>query len=120
MPTAIDSTVTLGHRCIRTCCYVRTTLYSKLTREIFELVKKRELHFEDPLWDSITDCAKSILKQSIKADLAPRITAEELLDNSEWKNNSRTDEGNIAVQKSNHSIRGQLRSYQPGDVSLVS
>lgn len=45
--------------------------------------KKGEIHFEEPLWDSISDSAESISKQLLTVDLAPRITSEELLDN-QW------------------------------------
>ncbi|KAM5247407.1 serine/threonine-protein kinase 33 [Ctenodactylus gundi] len=51
--------------------------------QLFELIRKGELHFEDPIWDSISDCAKSALKQLLKVDPAHRITAKELLDN-QW------------------------------------
>ncbi|XP_046494511.1 serine/threonine-protein kinase 33 isoform X9 [Equus quagga] len=51
--------------------------------KLFELIRKGELHFEDPVWDSISDCAKSVLKQLMKIDPAHRITAKELLDN-QW------------------------------------
>ncbi|XP_045681566.1 serine/threonine-protein kinase 33 isoform X2 [Phyllostomus hastatus] len=51
--------------------------------KLFELIRKGELHFDDPVWDSISDCAKSVLKQLMKVDPAHRITAKELLDN-QW------------------------------------
>ncbi|XP_059564789.1 serine/threonine-protein kinase 33 isoform X4 [Myotis daubentonii] len=51
--------------------------------KLFELIRKGELHFSDPVWESISDCAKSVLKQLMKVDPAHRITAKELLDN-QW------------------------------------
>ncbi|XP_010613649.1 serine/threonine-protein kinase 33 isoform X2 [Fukomys damarensis] len=51
--------------------------------KLFELIRKGELHFEDPIWDSISDSAKCVLKQLLKVDPAHRITAKELLDN-QW------------------------------------
>ncbi|XP_017751875.1 PREDICTED: serine/threonine-protein kinase 33 isoform X4 [Rhinopithecus bieti] len=51
--------------------------------KLFELIRKGELHFENPVWNSISDCAKSVLKQLMKVDPAHRITAKELLDN-QW------------------------------------
>ncbi|XP_008052769.1 serine/threonine-protein kinase 33 [Carlito syrichta] len=51
--------------------------------KLFELIRKGELHFENPVWDSISNCAKSVLKQLMKVDPAHRITAKELLDN-QW------------------------------------
>nr|XP_019584014.1 PREDICTED: serine/threonine-protein kinase 33 isoform X2 [Rhinolophus sinicus] len=51
--------------------------------KLFELIRKGELRFHDPVWDSISDCAKSVLKQLMKVDPAHRITAKELLDN-QW------------------------------------
>ncbi|XP_049746268.1 serine/threonine-protein kinase 33 isoform X4 [Elephas maximus indicus] len=51
--------------------------------KLFELIRKGELRFRDPVWDSISDCAKSALKQLLKVDPAHRITAKELLD-TQW------------------------------------
>ncbi|XP_006873086.1 PREDICTED: serine/threonine-protein kinase 33 [Chrysochloris asiatica] len=48
--------------------------------KLFELIRKGELRFEDPVWESVSDCAKSALKQLMKVDPAHRITAKELLD----------------------------------------
>ncbi|KAF3817885.1 hypothetical protein GH733_013734, partial [Mirounga leonina] len=48
MPMAIASSVTSGHRCVRTHSYVELTLYGKLRREIFELKKESyilKIHF---------------------------------------------------------------------------
>nr|XP_008512366.1 PREDICTED: serine/threonine-protein kinase 33 isoform X1 [Equus przewalskii]XP_008512373.1 PREDICTED: serine/threonine-protein kinase 33 isoform X1 [Equus przewalskii]XP_008512382.1 PREDICTED: serine/threonine-protein kinase 33 isoform X1 [Equus przewalskii]XP_008512388.1 PREDICTED: serine/threonine-protein kinase 33 isoform X1 [Equus przewalskii]XP_008512398.1 PREDICTED: serine/threonine-protein kinase 33 isoform X1 [Equus przewalskii]XP_008512406.1 PREDICTED: serine/threonine-protein kina len=111
--------------------------------KLFELIRKGELHFEDPVWDSISDCAKSVLKQLMKIDPAHRITAKELLDNQwltgntlssarptnvlemmkEWKNDPGSDEENIKDQK-NWSIQKELKGYQPsrpgGNVQDVS
>ncbi|XP_072581823.1 serine/threonine-protein kinase 33 isoform X3 [Vulpes vulpes] len=100
--------------------------------KLFELIRKGELHFEDPLWDSISDCAKSVLKQLMKVDPAHRITAKELLDNQwitgnmlssarptnvlemmkEWKNNPESDEENMADEKNNCSIQEKFKGYQ--------
>ncbi|XP_041585591.1 serine/threonine-protein kinase 33 isoform X5 [Vulpes lagopus] len=100
--------------------------------KLFELIRKGELHFEDPLWDSISDCAKSVLKQLMKVDPAHRITAKELLDNQwitgnmlssarptnvlemmkEWKNNPESDEENMADEKNNWSIQEKFKGYQ--------
>ncbi|XP_021064742.1 serine/threonine-protein kinase 33 isoform X1 [Mus pahari] len=80
--------------------------------KLYELIKKGELRFEDPVWDSVSDSAKNALKQLMKVDPAHRITAKELLDNQwltgntlssarptnvlemmkEWKNNPESDE----------------------------
>ncbi|XP_058161772.1 serine/threonine-protein kinase 33 isoform X2 [Dasypus novemcinctus] len=51
--------------------------------KLFELIRKGELHFGNPVWDSVSDCAKNVLKQLMKVDPAHRITAKELLDN-QW------------------------------------
>ncbi|XP_016002883.2 serine/threonine-protein kinase 33 isoform X3 [Rousettus aegyptiacus] len=51
--------------------------------KLFELIRKGELHFDGQVWDSISDSAKSVLKQLMKVDPAHRITAKELLDN-QW------------------------------------
>uniref|UniRef100_A0A8C9GBQ9 Serine/threonine-protein kinase 33 n=1 Tax=Piliocolobus tephrosceles TaxID=591936 RepID=A0A8C9GBQ9_9PRIM len=100
--------------------------------KLFELIRKGELHFENPVWNSISDCAKSVLKQLMKVDPAHRITAKELLDNQwltgnklssvrptnvlemmkEWKNNPESDEENTTEEKSNTSTEEKLKSYQ--------
>ncbi|XP_053418016.1 serine/threonine-protein kinase 33 isoform X2 [Nycticebus coucang] len=101
--------------------------------KLFELIRKGELHFENPVWDSISDCAKSVLKQLMKVDPAHRLTAKELLDNQwltgntlssvrptnvlemmkEWKNNPESDEENTTNKKNDKFIQGKLTSYQP-------
>lgn len=58
----IVSSVTLGYRCIGIRYFVGIIIYSKFRREVFELVKKRKLYFEDLFWDFVSDCVKSILK----------------------------------------------------------
>ncbi|XP_045681565.1 serine/threonine-protein kinase 33 isoform X1 [Phyllostomus hastatus] len=100
--------------------------------KLFELIRKGELHFDDPVWDSISDCAKSVLKQLMKVDPAHRITAKELLDNQwltgnthssarpinvlemmkEWKNNPGSDEENAAEQKNKWSNQEKLQVSQ--------
>ncbi|XP_074192052.1 serine/threonine-protein kinase 33 isoform X3 [Rhinolophus sinicus] len=99
--------------------------------KLFELIRKGELRFHDPVWDSISDCAKSVLKQLMKVDPAHRITAKELLDNQwltgnalsslrpsnvlemmkEWKNNPGSDEENTTDQKNKWSIQEKLKDY---------
>ncbi|XP_019484805.1 PREDICTED: serine/threonine-protein kinase 33 isoform X2 [Hipposideros armiger] len=99
--------------------------------KLFELIRKGELHFDDPVWDSISDCAKSVLKQLMKVDPAHRITAKELLDNQwltgnalsslrptnvlemmkEWKNNPGSDEENTTDQMNKWSIQEKLKGY---------
>ncbi|XP_045340359.1 serine/threonine-protein kinase 33 isoform X1 [Leopardus geoffroyi] len=101
--------------------------------KLFELIRKGELHFEDPIWDSISDCAKSVLKQLMKVDPAHRITAKELLDNQwitgnilssarptnvlemmkQWKNNPESDEEDTTHPEENWSIQEKLKGYQP-------
>ncbi|XP_076970023.1 serine/threonine-protein kinase 33 isoform X3 [Tamandua tetradactyla] len=101
--------------------------------KLFELIRKGELHFENPVWDSISDSAKGVLKQLMKVDPAHRITAKELLDNQwitgntlssarptnvlemmkEWKNNPGSDEENTTDQnKSSWSDQEKLKGYQ--------
>uniref|UniRef100_A0A8C6EH38 Serine/threonine-protein kinase 33 n=1 Tax=Microcebus murinus TaxID=30608 RepID=A0A8C6EH38_MICMU len=108
--------------------------------KLFELIKKGELRFEDPIWDSVSDSAKSVLKQLMKVDPAHRITAKELLDNQwltgnilssvrptnvlelmkEWKNNPESDEEDTTYVN-NQSIQEKLKSCQPwGNVGVVS
>ncbi|XP_006885665.1 PREDICTED: serine/threonine-protein kinase 33 [Elephantulus edwardii] len=100
--------------------------------KLFELIRKGELHFEDPVWNSVSDCAKSALKQLMKVDPAHRITAKELLDTQwitgnalssvrpinvlemmkEWKNNPESDEESVMEQKKiTWSIQGNLKAF---------
>ncbi|XP_047373573.1 serine/threonine-protein kinase 33 isoform X2 [Sciurus carolinensis] len=99
--------------------------------KLFELIKKGELYFEDPVWNSVSDCAKSALKQLLKVDPAHRITAKELLDNQwltgnthssvrptnvlemmkEWKNNPETDEDD-ETHKNKSSLQEKLERSQ--------
>ncbi|XP_059564791.1 serine/threonine-protein kinase 33 isoform X5 [Myotis daubentonii] len=105
--------------------------------KLFELIRKGELHFSDPVWESISDCAKSVLKQLMKVDPAHRITAKELLDNQwitgntlssarptnvlemmkEWKNNPGSDEESTADQKNKLSNQEKLEGYRLGRTS---
>ncbi|KAM8812681.1 serine/threonine-protein kinase 33 [Rhynchonycteris naso] len=111
--------------------------------KLFELIRKGELHFDDPVWDSISDSAKSALKQLMKVDPAHRMTAKELLDNQwltgntlssarptnvlemmkEWKNYPGSDEESTTVQNNKGSFKEKLTGYQPirpsGIVSAV-
>ncbi|KAM6158506.1 serine/threonine-protein kinase 33 [Rhynchocyon petersi] len=100
--------------------------------KLFELIRKGELHFEDPVWNSISNCAKSALKQLMKVDPAHRITAKELLDAQwitgnalssarpinvlemmkEWKNNPESDEENMTDQKK--STQENVKAGPPG------
>ncbi|XP_015852768.1 serine/threonine-protein kinase 33 [Peromyscus maniculatus bairdii] len=98
--------------------------------KLFELIKKGDLRFEHPIWDSISDSAKNVLKQLMKVDPAHRITAKELLDNQwltgntfssvrptnvlemmkEWKNNPESDEDTKTEEKTKHPVTGKLKS----------
>ncbi|XP_040844909.1 serine/threonine-protein kinase 33 isoform X1 [Ochotona curzoniae] len=99
--------------------------------KLFELIRKGELRFEDPVWDSVSENAKSVLRQLTKVDPAHRITAKELLDSQwltgntlasgrpynvlemmkEWKNNPESDEENTADEKTYWSIQEKLKNY---------
>ncbi|XP_045146922.1 serine/threonine-protein kinase 33 [Echinops telfairi] len=102
--------------------------------KLFELIRKGELHFEDPVWDSVTEYATSALKQLMKVDPAHRITAKELLDTQwitgnklssarpinvlemmkEWKNNPESDEESpVNHKQSNYSIQEGLQVFPP-------
>lgn len=100
--------------------------------KLFELIRKGELQFEDPVWDSVSDSAKNVLKQLMKVDPAHRITAKELLDNQwltgntvssvrptnvlemmkEWKNNPESDEDNTTAEKTKQPAKEKLKSGQ--------
>ncbi|KAL4613500.1 serine/threonine-protein kinase 33 [Arapaima gigas] len=49
--------------------------------KLFEIIRRGELSFTGPVWDSISDGAKKVLSCLLKVDPAHRITASELLDN---------------------------------------
>ncbi|EMP38296.1 Serine/threonine-protein kinase 33 [Chelonia mydas] len=48
---------------------------------LFELIKKGELHFNNPIWQRVSEAAKHVLQLLLRVDPAHRITANELLDN---------------------------------------
>ncbi|XP_030621003.1 serine/threonine-protein kinase 33 [Chanos chanos] len=54
---------------------------SSSEERLFELIRKGELTFSSPVWDTISDAAKKVLHCLLKKDPAHRITASELLDN---------------------------------------
>ncbi|XP_071371939.1 serine/threonine-protein kinase 33 [Centroberyx affinis] len=54
---------------------------SNSKEKLFEKIKKGELKFTGPIWDTISDAAKNILICLLKVDPAHRITAKELVDN---------------------------------------
>ncbi|XP_075830938.1 serine/threonine-protein kinase 33 [Microtus pennsylvanicus] len=100
--------------------------------KLFELIRKGELQFEDPVWDSVSDSGKNVLKQLMKVDPAHRITAKELLDNQwltgntfssvrptnvlemmkEWKNNPESDEDITTAEKMKQPAKEKLKSGQ--------
>ncbi|KAM6980637.1 serine/threonine-protein kinase 33, partial [Aplochiton taeniatus] len=53
---------------------------SSSEEKLFEMIKKGDLTFTGPVWDSISDAAKKALSCLLKVDPAHRITANELLD----------------------------------------
>ncbi|KAI4889269.1 hypothetical protein NFI96_013534 [Prochilodus magdalenae] len=54
---------------------------SSSEERLFELIKKGELNFSGPVWDTISNAATKVLRCLLKVDPAHRITASELLDN---------------------------------------
>uniref|UniRef100_A0A8C6VD40 Serine/threonine kinase 33 n=1 Tax=Naja naja TaxID=35670 RepID=A0A8C6VD40_NAJNA len=48
--------------------------------KLFEVIKKGDLHFKQPIWQTVNKAAKNILRLLLKVDPAHRITANELLD----------------------------------------
>ncbi|XP_019407757.1 PREDICTED: serine/threonine-protein kinase 33 isoform X2 [Crocodylus porosus] len=54
-----------------------------LEEKLFELIKKGELHFNNPIWQTVSEAAKHVLQLLLRVDPAHRITAHELLDN-QW------------------------------------
>ncbi|XP_055057779.2 serine/threonine-protein kinase 33 isoform X2 [Misgurnus anguillicaudatus] len=49
--------------------------------KLSEMIVKGELTFSNPVWGTISDAAKTVLRCLLKVDPAHRITARELLDN---------------------------------------
>ncbi|KAJ8406444.1 hypothetical protein AAFF_G00300180 [Aldrovandia affinis] len=54
---------------------------SKSGDRLFDVIRRGELTFAGPVWDSISEGAKKVLQCLLKVDPAHRITANELLDN---------------------------------------
>ncbi|XP_053093849.1 serine/threonine-protein kinase 33 isoform X1 [Pangasianodon hypophthalmus] len=54
---------------------------SSSEEHLFEMIKKGELDFSAPVWDTVSDAAKTVLSCLLKVDPAHRITASELLHN---------------------------------------
>ncbi|XP_073514040.1 serine/threonine-protein kinase 33-like [Phyllobates terribilis] len=50
--------------------------------KLFEHIKRGELNFLAPVWQSVSEAAKGVLQKLLRVDPADRITANELLDNS--------------------------------------
>ncbi|XP_058256235.1 serine/threonine-protein kinase 33 isoform X1 [Hemibagrus wyckioides] len=55
---------------------------SSSEEHLSEMIKKGELNFWAPVWDTVSDAAKAVLSCLLKVDPAHRITASELLHNS--------------------------------------
>ncbi|XP_074855132.1 serine/threonine-protein kinase 33 isoform X2 [Carettochelys insculpta] len=49
--------------------------------KLFDLIKKGDLHFDNPIWETVSEAAKHVLHLLLRVDPAHRITANELLDN---------------------------------------
>ncbi|XP_036283606.1 serine/threonine-protein kinase 33 isoform X1 [Pipistrellus kuhlii] len=118
--------------------------FASSEEKLFELIRKGELRFSDPVWDTISDCAKSVLKQLLKVDPAHRLTAKELLDNQwitgnrlssmrptnvlemmkEWKNIPDSDEESTEDPKNmlsnQEKLEGYLLNIPSKDVQAVS
>ncbi|KAK3533825.1 hypothetical protein QTP70_032167 [Hemibagrus guttatus] len=54
---------------------------SSSEEHLSEMIKKGELNFSAPVWDTVSDAAKTVLSCLLKVDPAHRITASELLHN---------------------------------------
>ncbi|XP_056410347.1 serine/threonine-protein kinase 33 isoform X2 [Hyla sarda] len=48
--------------------------------KLFEHIKRGELKFSSPAWQSVSEAAKDVLRKLLRVDPADRITANELLD----------------------------------------
>lgn len=51
--------------------------------KLFEIIRKGDLQYNQPIWESVSEAAKYALQLLLKVDPAHRITANELLDN-QW------------------------------------
>ncbi|XP_036619645.1 serine/threonine-protein kinase 33 [Trichosurus vulpecula] len=102
--------------------------------KLFELIRKGELRFGHSMWESVSDSAKSVLKQLLKVDPAHRITAKELLDNrwitgntltpvrptnvlelmKQWKNQPGSDEEDLEELKDDLATKIHVyTNFQP-------
>uniref|UniRef100_A0A8B9JBX2 Serine/threonine kinase 33 n=1 Tax=Astyanax mexicanus TaxID=7994 RepID=A0A8B9JBX2_ASTMX len=92
-PTYMAPEVINGHQYSQQCDVwsIGVIMYTLLCGEppfissseerLFEMIKKGELSFAGPVWETISDAAKKVLCCLLKVDPAHRITASELLDN---------------------------------------
>ncbi|XP_028812387.1 serine/threonine-protein kinase 33 isoform X2 [Denticeps clupeoides] len=72
---------------------------------LFEMIKKGELNFANPVWSTISDAAKKVLCCLLKVDPAHRITASELLDNP-WIT------GDTSVLATPTNVLDMMRQYR--------
>ncbi|XP_076880085.1 serine/threonine-protein kinase 33 isoform X2 [Brachyhypopomus gauderio] len=72
---------------------------------LFEMIKKGELNFSGPVWDSVSDAAKKVLRCLLKVDPAHRITASELV-HSPWLT------GDTSTNASPTNVLEMMRQFQ--------
>ncbi|XP_078582354.1 serine/threonine-protein kinase 33-like isoform X2 [Branchiostoma floridae x Branchiostoma japonicum] len=54
--------------------------FAKEEEKLYDLIKKGELDFSEPVWEDISEDAKSILSSMLRVDPAHRLTASQILD----------------------------------------
>ncbi|XP_053490868.1 serine/threonine-protein kinase 33, partial [Ictalurus furcatus] len=64
---------------------------SNSEEHLFEMIKEGDLSFSAPVWDTVSDAAKTVLRCLLKVDPAHRITASELLHNPWVTGDTSTD-----------------------------
>ncbi|XP_062857240.1 serine/threonine-protein kinase 33 isoform X2 [Trichomycterus rosablanca] len=78
---------------------------SSSEKHLFEIIKKGELSFSGPVWETISDAAKKVLRFLLHVDPADRITASELLDN-QWIT------GDTSIKASFTTVLEMMRQFQ--------
>ncbi|RDD43738.1 Serine/threonine-protein kinase 33 [Trichoplax sp. H2] len=65
--------------------------------KLFELIKKGEITFNQPIWKTVSDSAKELLQRILCVNTAKRYTAKEILNHS-WITGSEGSDGPTALE----------------------
>eukprot|EP00210_Caulerpa_lentillifera_P007251 g6937.t1 len=65
--------------------------YSKSDAELFELIRRGQWNFEDPVWRAVSSSAKNLISKLLVVEPEKRLTAEEALNHPWMKNKMPSD-----------------------------